>query len=197
MIFNFKAHGSKTALIGEDCSFSYSMLNKECENLAQYIGKRKLVFVLTKNSIASLLGHLACLNFDNVPLLLSAHMDAKLLTNLLVTYSPNYIWAPKEMAKNFKDYEIITEKFDYALLKNSQEENIELNPELAMLLPTSGSTGSPKLVRHSYENLKANIAAIIKYLGIDKSSRAITTLPINYTYGLTVVHIHLMAGACL
>ena len=43
----------------------------------------------------------------------------------------------------------------------------ELHPDLSLLLPTSGTTGSPKLVRLSETNLCANAAAIVDYLGID------------------------------
>lgn len=72
-----------------------------------------------------------------------------------------------------------------------------VSPELAVLLSTSGSTGSSKLVRLSAGNLQANARSIEAYLGIDSSQRAITSLPIHYSYGLSVVNSHLLAGAAL
>lgn len=72
-----------------------------------------------------------------------------------------------------------------------------LHPDLALLLPTSGSTGSPKLVRLSEAALAANAAAIIDSLGITPDDRAMMTLPIHYSFGLSVLHSHLMAGASL
>lgn len=71
------------------------------------------------------------------------------------------------------------------------------HPELAVLLTTSGSAGDPKLVRLSAANLIANARAIIDYLGITAADRAITSLPLNYSYGLSVVTSHLLAGASL
>ncbi|MFF2270938.1 AMP-binding protein [Agromyces sp. NPDC058136] len=73
----------------------------------------------------------------------------------------------------------------------------ELHPELAMLASTSGSTGSPKLVRLSRENLHSNAAAIAEYLRLSPADRAATTLPLQYCYGLSVVNSHLLAGASL
>lgn len=73
----------------------------------------------------------------------------------------------------------------------------ELHPELAMLASTSGSTGSPKLVRLSRENLHSNAAAIAEYLRLSPVDRAATTLPLQYCYGLSVVNSHLLAGASL
>lgn len=71
----------------------------------------------------------------------------------------------------------------------------ELHPELALLLSTSGSTGSPKLVRLSWSSILANARSISEYLCIQPGDRAITTLPPHYCYGLSVIHSHLLVGA--
>ncbi|MEO7586837.1 MAG: AMP-binding protein [Arachnia sp.] len=70
-----------------------------------------------------------------------------------------------------------------------------LHPELAMLLSTSGSTGSPKLVRLSRSNVISNASAIASALGITASDRGVTSLPLHYCFGLSVLHSHLIAGA--
>ena len=72
-----------------------------------------------------------------------------------------------------------------------------LHPDLAVLLSTSGSTGSPKLVRLSRCNLVANATSIAEYLDIRETDRAATTLPMSYCYGLSVIHSHLLRGAGL
>lgn len=71
----------------------------------------------------------------------------------------------------------------------------EIFPETALLLATSGSTGSPKTVRLSYSGLAGNTAAVIRTLGITAAERALTTLPITHAYGLSVLNSHLLAGA--
>ena len=72
---------------------------------------------------------------------------------------------------------------------------LDLHPELTLLLSTSGSTGSPKLVRLSAANLAANTASIIDGLGITAADVAVTTLPLHYCFGLSILHTHLAAGA--
>jgi len=69
--------------------------------------------------------------------------------------------------------------------------------DLAVCLTTSGSTGSPKLVRLTLENLRSNAEAIAEYLGIDENERAVTMLPMYYSYGLSVINSHLLRGATL
>jgi acyl-coenzyme A synthetase/AMP-(fatty) acid ligase len=51
----------------------------------------------------------------------------------------------------------------------------EIFAETALLLATSGSTGSPKTVRLSYSGLAGNTAAVIRTLGITAAERALTT----------------------
>ncbi len=71
----------------------------------------------------------------------------------------------------------------------------DLHPDLALLLTTSGSTGSPKLVRQSYQNIDSNAKAIAGYLELDETERPITVLPMNYTYGLSIINSHMRVGA--
>ena len=71
------------------------------------------------------------------------------------------------------------------------------NEALAVCLTTSGSTGSPKLVRLTEENLRANATSIVEYLHLDNHERAITMLPMHYSYGLSIINSHLLCGATL
>lgn len=72
-----------------------------------------------------------------------------------------------------------------------------LHPDLAVLLSTSGSTGSPKLVRLSLGNLTSNAASIADYLGLTADDCGITSLPLHYCYGLSILHSHLSVGAAV
>ena len=71
----------------------------------------------------------------------------------------------------------------------------EIYGGMALLLGTSGSTGSPKAVRLSYSGVAGSSAAVIGALGITAAERGPTTLPITHAYGLSVLNSHLLAGA--
>ena len=89
-------------------------------------------------------------------------------------------------------------KHNYNLLKKKAATNAsEIYSETAVLLSTSGTTGSPKLVRLSYKNIQSNAESIVQYLKIDETERAITSLPMSYSYGLSVINSHLLAGASI
>jgi len=66
--------------------------------------------------------------------------------------------------------------------------------DLAALMPTSGSTGVPRLVKVSHGNLIANTEAIIRSQDLQSDERAMLILPINYCFGASVMHTHLYQG---
>lgn len=89
------------------------------------------------------------------------------------------------------------EGYGYCLIKRKVQHPVRLHPELALLLSTSGSTGSGKMVRLSYNNLQKNAESIAEYLELNEEERPITSLPMNYTYGLSVIHSHLLVGGTI
>ncbi len=66
---------------------------------------------------------------------------------------------------------------------------------LAAILYTSGTTGAPKGVALSHGNLAANVDAILDYLQLTDDDSIVTVLPFYYSYGASVLHTHLAAGA--
>ena len=154
---------------------------------------RSIIFQMCENCAGSLIGYMAFENNHQVPLLLSAGLDKELRENLAAAYGPSYYWAPERMAEELGG-EKVYEAYGYVLLKTG-EEPYPLNDKLSMLLTTSGSTGSPKLVRHKYGNLEANAENVAKVFGWTKEEVGICDLPMNYTMGLNVINSHLVAGA--
>ena len=160
---------------------------------------RQLVFCLCSNTLGSLAGYAAFLDNRIVPLLLSAGLDHALLGRLAELYRPALLWAPQALAAALGEAAHVVGppilcEHGHALLR-TRYEPAPLHDELALLLTTSGSTGSPHFVRQSYENLAANAASIVEYLDIGADERPITTLPMEYTYGLSIINAHLAAGA--
>jgi acyl-CoA synthetase (AMP-forming)/AMP-acid ligase II len=67
----------------------------------------------------------------------------------------------------------------------------------ATLMPTSGSTGAPRLVKVSHGNLIANTEAIIRSQDLRHDDRALLILPISYCFGASVMHSHLYQGGAV
>ena len=85
----------------------------------------------------------------------------------------------------------------FILFKTNYDVNYSLFKDLALLVSTSGSTGTPKFSRLSYDNLKSNANSIINYLDINHTDRSITTMPISYSFMLSVLNTHLIKGASI
>ena len=183
-LWELRKFKDNVALIDEDNNqLTYAQLADEAEILAGKIAGRSLVFSLCTNSIGSVLGYTAFVNSGRaVPVQLSVHLDPSLLLNLLQTYEPKYLWIPRMLHSDLfmGTVNVIHEAHDYLLLKTKFKAEYPLYEELALLITTSGSTGSPKFVRQSYENLLSNAQSIAEYLKLDETERPITTLPMNY-----------------
>lgn len=67
--------------------------------------------------------------------------------------------------------------------------------DLALILYTSGTTGTPKGVMLSHANLLANAESVIAYLGLGADDSILSVLPFYYAYGASVLHTHLISGA--
>jgi acyl-coenzyme A synthetase/AMP-(fatty) acid ligase len=157
---------------------------------------RSLVFCLCRNTAGSLLGYVSFINNKQVPLLLNASMDAEFVKNLLDAYRPSFLWLPMEQVQDYEG-ELVFSSHEYGLLQMKVEKPPLLHEDLGLLLTTSGSTGSPKLVRLSYRNVWSNAQSIAEYLSIDESERPITVLPMYYSFGLSVINSHLLKGATI
>lgn len=198
-MWNFDEYSNNTAIVSEDGScISYGDLQRQCLPLAQAARGRCLVFCLCRNEKGSLLGYAAFLNHKIVPLLLDAGLERGLLYLLIETYKPDYLWLPIDSIDGrFRALSQVYSAWGYALLKTMHKNAYPLFDGLALLLTTSGSTGSPKLVRQSYANIQANTESIAEYLELDETERPITTMPMSYTYGLSIINSHLYAGASI
>lgn len=198
-IFDDLPYSSSPVLIEDNgLAFYYKDLNIFTDMIIP-LGdeKKQVVFCLCKNTIPSVAGYISFLRAGLVPLLLDAEQDISLINNLLELYKPSYVWLPQLIEEYFNDVEKVLSLYSYTLIKTKYINHVKLYDNLALLLTTSGSTGSPKLVRLSYKNILSNAEAITEYLNIDNNELPITTLPMFYTYGLSVINSHLIKGATI
>ena len=162
-----------------------------------FIKKKKLVFLLGKNNLETIVGYISFIRKGHAVVLLDSKINNLFLKNLIHIYKPNYIFCDTKKKRNESIYKSILKFKAYSLLERKVNIEIAIADDLMLLMSTSGTTGSPKLVKQSYLNIFSNTKSIIKYLNIKSKDITITTLPISYVYGLSVINTHLLAGSTI
>lgn len=191
-----KQKSSSIALIdNEGARVTYGELAELMYTVGMQVVPRALIFNLCKNTVGSMAGYLGFVERGAVPVMLNAKIDRDLLAGLLRIYTPAYIWAPTEDAAQF-DGEKVFELYGYTLLK-TEDGIFPLHEKLQLCMTTSGSTGSPKLVRYKKGNLEANAKNVAVAFGWTAKERAICDLGMQYTMGLNVINTHLYVGAAV
>lgn len=190
--------GDRPAIIVDGVStLCYRELEENVESLAEKLPQRELIFLIGGNDIPSLTCYLASLRCGAVPLLLGQGLAADQLDRLIQTYDPRFVFISDGASWSRDSASEEWRLGEYGFYRRENAVPKVLHEDLALLLATSGSTGSPKLVRLSLRNIIKNAESIIQYLRITAEERAITSLPFNYSYGLSVINSHLRAGASL
>lgn len=195
---DFGKFKDKAAAIQEDGQqITYTEIQDTAKKIGAIAESRSLVFSFCTNVIGSMCGYLSFLYNKIVPLMIDADINETLAQNLIEVYQPAYLYLPEDLAERYPEYENVYGEWGYVLLKTGFAIKYPLYEELGLLLTTSGSTGSPKLVRQSYKNIQSNAEAIAAYLELGETERPITTLPMNYTYGLSIINSHVLVGATI
>lgn len=165
------------ALVGAGESLTYAQLAARVavRSAELDLGTRSMVVLAGTPGIEFVTTYLALLDDGHVPLLAGDHAE--------------------RLAEAWSPAAVVTATGDDVDVDHRGTEHRVLHPDLALLLSTSGSTGAPKLVRLSHANVASNAEAIAAYLRLTPADRGITSLPLHYCYGLSVLHSHLVAGA--
>lgn len=174
--------GDRTALLADDGQhLSYADLAARADDVfaGAKVAPGELFALECENCVDSVAAYLGALRNGHPVLLVDAQLEAALRDRL---YSHFSVACVRTAAGEWRTLGRIAPV---------------VHPDVAVLLSTSGSTGSPKLVRLTSANLQANAKSIAQYLELDEHERPVTTLPMHYSYGLSVLNSHLSVGATL
>lgn len=180
----FDLDSENIAVITQEQIYKYN----ELQALEFKSKQKELILILCKNTIDILSAYISAMNSKHAVMLLAADINPELLKSIITNYKPKWIIGSEL-------YEGYTSQQFYLVRDMDVQANI--HSDLALLLSTSGTTGSQKFVRLSYENLRTNAESIIEYLNLDENERAIMNLPLSYSYGMSIVNSHLLAGASI
>jgi acyl-CoA synthetase (AMP-forming)/AMP-acid ligase II len=182
-VHRLRDFGNAPALITPERTITYGELAAQVQHATSRLGEtRRLVLLAGANEIDAITLYLAALLAGH-PVLLAPSDNPVAVEGLITAYRPDVV--------------VRTVDGTVVIEERGNGSSHALHPDLALLLSTSGSTGSPKLVRLSHRNVQSNAESIAEYLDIRSTDRAVTTLPMHYCYGLSVIHSHLLRGAAL
>ena len=179
-----RERGAASAIVTDTgVRLSYAQLAEAVEaQAARLPAPGRLVILEAANTVDCVVAYLACLH-AGYPVVLAEPGSTAADPRTSLTYGAALVYREGEHGWGFEALPAAPAP--------------ALHPELCILLSTSGTTGSPKLVRLSRANIQSNAAAIADYLGIGADDRAITSLPLYYSYGMSVLNSHLHAGATI
>lgn len=199
MLDIFRKNNSKPIFL--DDSFGvvrYSDILDLAKTLFPYYSGKKVVLVNIDNDVVGISGYLAAILSGHVPLLSDSKLSREQINKIIASYSPEYAWVKSTSVPNFPLWRTEFSRGGYSLLSCSVgRSEVNVHDALAILLSTSGSTGSQKYVRISSDNLLSNSASIAAYLDLHQRDLAITTLPPSYSYGLSIIHSHIYVGGSI
>ena len=195
MILNLDkwAKEAVAAIDSQGRQLTYGELRDFAERSEHLMPARSLMFLLVENNVGGIAWTISNICAGNVPLILNAHLDEALYKSLYELYQPPYVCVPEGMADRF-EYVPIANCYGYTMMKTGHEA-CPMHNEMSHLLPTSGSTGSPKLVRHKYDNIEAAALNISTFFELTEKDRPLMVLPLYYTMGLSMVFSHFYVGA--
>ena len=194
LFFNrLQEYRNNICVIESNNKYYYKDLLELSDEYIDTIPTRSLVLILTSNTFDYLAIYIGLLKKKCVCILLDESINQNFLNKIINLYEPEFLFSNKQ--NNINGFSII-KNTSYSLKKTSYHRK-KINKDLCLLLSTSGSTGSSKFVRISYNNLSSNTKSISKYLKISSSDRLITTLSPSYTYGFSQINTHLANGASI
>ncbi|MCA3554819.1 AMP-binding protein [Aestuariivirga sp.] len=183
ILAHLAADNDAPALVFPDHVLSYAGLSARVDALARRIeGQKKLVAIAAQPSTGFVVSYLACLKAGHAVALLPPG-DGAAAAAFHRDFSPEISFTPAGA--------------DWRMEETGTRPKGGIHPGLALMLATSGTEGNPRWVRLSGGNIAANAESIVTYLGLTSADRAAQTLPFHYSYGLSVLHSHLAAGASL
>jgi acyl-coenzyme A synthetase/AMP-(fatty) acid ligase len=199
----FQEYGDTIALAGPEANAvrTYGELAAAVHRATSVLHSlaKSVVLLFTENDAGGIIWYLAALRAGHAVFLSPIGLQHPGAKSLVETYCPEFILARCSERPLWLEhsYRSTDNEFDFHVLSRKQIECAPPHPDLALILSTSASSGSPKAVRLSSRNLQASAKQVANALGMYERDRTLLSLPFSYVYGLSVINSSIEVGAAI
>ncbi|MDC7692824.1 AMP-binding protein [Asticcacaulis sp. DXS10W] len=178
-------YGDKVLAVDDFGSvLTYTQASQAAQKWRAMLGEgKKLVLLLCRNTCPALEAYIGLVSAGYATMLIGADTAYQALEDIKQRYLPDVIIIPDDNRLSVEVTDVPSE--------------MPVHPDVAVLLSTSGSTGTPKFAQFSHSALYANAEAIKTYLALTSQEHPMVHLPMHYSYGMSVINSHILAGATL
>ncbi len=203
----------KTALITEKSSYTYAEVIAAVDGIARLlrdlgVQKGDRVGVFADNSLFWVASYIGVMKVGAVALPFYPTLESQQFADLIALTEPTVFCVEEKYLRKYADHypanaAVIVESAEVAGRFNGRFKVVVHQPgapvpttpvddrgDLAALMFTSGSTGTPRAVMVSHRNIIANTDSIIEYLELGENERIMDVLPFYYCFGTSLLHTH-------
>jgi len=189
---------SNSVITTENCQVNISALLDILGDIDILIRGSHLVLLFSNNNLSSVGVYLLADKYHVPIIIINDQVSLASKLELISTYRPSLIASTINFNLGRATFtEHVFDKLFENLYIHQTKDCVSVHKDLMLLLSTSGSTGSPKLVKLSRENVYSNSDAILSYLPIFEEDKCLLNLPISYSYGISILNTHLLKNATI
>ncbi|MBZ4043702.1 AMP-binding protein [Flavobacterium hibisci] len=171
-------------LIFTDAASGATKSIKEIHQSLEIENLRSVVFIYNDNQLPAIETLLNFYQSRFTIALLGQGTNTDFKENLEAKYTPYYIYDPSR--NSIEGYTAVHVSDTIVLFRRNENSIYPIHPKIKLLLSTSGTTGSPKFVRLSVENLVQNAKSILEYLPIKSDDVVPLNVPVHSVYGMSI-----------
>lgn len=173
-------------IVDEDQTYSFREVFALGEAMVSDIPKGSVIIIDCDRDLDTVCAYVGALRSNIVPLLIDANLNDEIVAGIANSYQAEFVFSSG--SRELAGYSFSASARGKTVYSGGERSSVDVYEELCLLLPTSGSTGEAKCVRTSLDNLSQATQSIVRSLEMDESRVSISSLPLHYTYGLSVLN---------